>query len=66
MSYAEILERLGISNKEFNIAKITDDLRKGRHKEGDVNPAIIKRVLDLLCSWGIPYVLKSVGCLYSL
>jgi len=54
MSYAEILERLGISNKEFNIAKITDDLRKGRHKDGDVNPAIIKRVLDLDTKKAIP------------
>ena len=54
MSYAEILERLGISNKEFNIAKITDDLRKGRHKEGDVNPAIIKRVLGLDTKKSIP------------
>ncbi len=54
MSYDEILERLGISNKEFNITKITDDLRKGRQKEGDVNPAIIKRVLGLDTKKPIP------------
>ena len=30
MSYVEMLERLGISNKEFNLKKITENLSKGR------------------------------------
>jgi hypothetical protein len=65
MSYKEMLERLGISNKKFNINKILDNLIKGRHKEYTVNQSVIKRVLDLDTSKPIPKKSINSGTLYA-
>ena len=55
MSYAEMLERLGISNKEFNLKKITENLSKGRvDSTGNVQPSVVKRVLDVQSDRNIP------------
>ena len=65
MSYNEILERLGINNKKFNINKISDNLIKGKHKEYEVNPSIIKKVLDLDTTRPFPKKEIKSGTIYA-